>query len=62
MVTARIFIGSVVHYLIVQKVLHGSEILPLERDRMVNGLIALITAQDTTDATDAQNSPEKGGL
>lgn len=48
MVTARIFIGSVVHYLIVQKVLHGSEILPLECDRMVDGLIALITAQDTT--------------
>ena len=48
MVTARVFIGSVVHYLIIQKVLHGSEILPLERDRMVDGLIALITARDQT--------------
>ena len=48
MVTARVFIGSVVHYLIIQQVLHGSEILPLERDRMVDGLISLITAQDST--------------
>lgn len=45
MVTARIFIGSIVHYLLVQKVLHGSEILPLERDRMIDGLIELITAK-----------------
>ena len=47
MVTARVFIGSVVHYLIIQKVLHGSEILPLERDRMVDGLIELITAKES---------------
>ncbi|EDX84061.1 transcriptional regulator, TetR family protein [Synechococcus sp. PCC 7335] len=48
MVTARIFVGSIVHYLLIQNVLHGSEILPLERDRMVNGLVQLITAMDTT--------------
>lgn len=47
MVTARVFVGSVVHYLIIQKVLHGSDILPLERDRMVDGLIELITAKDS---------------
>lgn len=45
MVAARVFVGSVVHYLIIQQVLHGSEILPLERDRMVDGLIAVLTAK-----------------
>jgi AcrR family transcriptional regulator len=41
-ITARFFIGSIVHYSIVQEMLHGREILPLERDRFVNGLIDLI--------------------
>ncbi|MEL6453312.1 MAG: TetR/AcrR family transcriptional regulator [Cyanobacteria bacterium J06623_5] len=45
-VTTRIFVGSIVHYLIIQHVLHGGEILPLERDRMVDGLVHLITASD----------------
>ena len=43
MVAARVFVGSLVHYLIIQKIMHGSDILPLERDRMVNGLILIIT-------------------
>ena len=47
MVTARIFTGSIVHYLIIQKVLHGDEILPLDSDRMIDGLVKLITAKDT---------------
>ncbi|MEO0947850.1 MAG: TetR/AcrR family transcriptional regulator [Cyanobacteria bacterium J06641_5] len=42
-VAARIFAGSLVHYLLVQHVMHGSEIVPLERDRMIDGLIHLIT-------------------
>ncbi|MGB7444178.1 MAG: TetR/AcrR family transcriptional regulator [Coleofasciculaceae cyanobacterium] len=44
MVTARVFVGSLVHYLITQKILHGSEIVPLESDRMIDGLIELIMA------------------
>ncbi len=44
MVAARIFAGSLVHYLIVQNVMNGSDILPLERDRMVEGLVNLVTA------------------
>jgi AcrR family transcriptional regulator len=43
-ITARFFIGSIVHYSIVQEMLHGREILPLERDRFVNGLIDLIVS------------------
>ncbi|MEQ8998930.1 MAG: TetR/AcrR family transcriptional regulator [Coleofasciculus sp. B1-GNL1-01] len=43
-VAARIFTGSLVHYLIIQNILQGGEILPLDRDRMVNGLIQLMAA------------------
>lgn len=41
-VTARFFIGSMVHYGIVQEILHGREILPIDRDRFIDGLIKLI--------------------
>ncbi len=47
-VTARIFAGSIVHYLMVQKILYGDEVLPLERDRMVDGLIGMMTAQQSS--------------
>ena len=39
MVAARMFAGSLVHYLIVQELMHGKDILPLERDRMIDGLV-----------------------
>ena len=41
-VTARFFVGSMVHYGIVQEILHGREILPIDRDRFIDGLIKLI--------------------
>lgn len=44
MVTARIFAGSLVHYLIVQSMLQGADILPLERDRFIDGLVQTILA------------------
>jgi TetR/AcrR family transcriptional regulator, regulator of autoinduction and epiphytic fitness len=44
-VMARCFHGSIVHYIILQEILHGQEILPLERDRFVNGLIDLIVGK-----------------
>lgn len=40
--TARIFVGTLVHYLIVQEMLHGKDILPMERDRLVENLVNLI--------------------
>lgn len=42
--TARIFIGSLVHFLIVQEMLHGKDIVPMERDRLVDNLVNLIVA------------------
>jgi TetR/AcrR family transcriptional regulator, regulator of autoinduction and epiphytic fitness len=40
--TARIFVGALIHFLIVQEMLHGSDILPMERDRLISNLINLI--------------------
>ena len=50
MVAARIFAGAVIHYTITQYVLHGDEILPMERDRLVHGLVqTLVSAGSSTD-------------
>lgn len=40
--TARIFIGSLISFMLIQEVLHGKEIMPMESDRYVNNLIELI--------------------
>jgi TetR/AcrR family transcriptional regulator, regulator of autoinduction and epiphytic fitness len=37
--TGRIFIGALVHYIIVQEMLHGKDIMPMERDRLIRSLI-----------------------
>jgi TetR/AcrR family transcriptional regulator, regulator of autoinduction and epiphytic fitness len=41
--TARIFIGTVVHHKIVQTMLHGADIVPMDRDRLIDSLIQMIT-------------------
>jgi TetR/AcrR family transcriptional regulator, regulator of autoinduction and epiphytic fitness len=37
--TARMFIGTLVHFLIVQEMLHGKDIVPMERDRLIDNLL-----------------------
>ncbi len=44
MVAARVFAGTLVHYLIVQSLMHGDEVLPMDRDRLVDGLVGILTA------------------
>jgi AcrR family transcriptional regulator len=44
MVAARIFAGSLMHFLIVQKLMQGEEILPLNGDRLADGLVAVMMA------------------
>lgn len=39
---ARIFVGSLIHWLMVQEVLHGKEIMPLSAERTIESLIDLI--------------------
>lgn len=50
--TGRIFIGALVHYMIVQEMLHGADIMPMERDRLVKNLIFHICPQESTPAID----------
>ncbi len=45
--TVRIFVGSLVYFIMLQEMLHGKEILPLEPERLVNNLIGLITEKST---------------
>jgi len=40
--TARVMIGTLVYFVILQEMLHGKDILPLENDRLVNALTDLI--------------------
>jgi TetR/AcrR family transcriptional regulator, regulator of autoinduction and epiphytic fitness len=40
--TARIFMGTLVLYIINNEVMHGSEIMPMERNRLVDNLVNLI--------------------
>ncbi len=42
--TARIFIGTLVHYVILQNLLYGNEIVPLKPKCLVNTLTGLIVA------------------
>jgi AcrR family transcriptional regulator len=43
--TARIFMGSLMGFLITQEVLHGKEIIPLEQEVLINSLLSLILSQ-----------------
>ncbi|MEA5619078.1 TetR/AcrR family transcriptional regulator [Cronbergia sp. UHCC 0137] len=44
---ARIFMGTLIHYKITQYMLHGQEILPLDRDRLIDNLVDLLTNHQT---------------
>ncbi len=39
---ARVFIGALVHFMITQEMLHGKDILPMERARLIDSLVYLI--------------------
>ncbi|NJR60665.1 MAG: TetR/AcrR family transcriptional regulator [Cyanobacteria bacterium CRU_2_1] len=53
--TARIFVGAIIHFLIVQEMLHGKDILPMERDRIVSGLIDLIVEGRSQDVFERES-------
>lgn len=44
--TARIFIGSLISYVMTQKILHGQEIIPMNQEVLIDSLIGLITRSD----------------
>lgn len=43
--TVRIFMGTLIYYTMLQELMHGKDIIPLERDRLVTTLTHLITAK-----------------
>jgi AcrR family transcriptional regulator len=45
--TARIFIGSLVYYQLTQDMMHGKEIIPMERDRLIDDLLHLILRSES---------------
>ena len=51
-VAARMFAGSLMHYIIVQEILCGKEILPLSHERMVDGLVDQMIAGMKSSALD----------
>lgn len=45
--TVRVMIGTLIYYVVLQEMLHGKDILPLESDRLVNTLTkAIVRPQD----------------
>lgn len=48
MVAARIFAGSLMHFLIVQKLMTGEKIMPLDGDRLAAGLVVVMLAAGKT--------------
>ncbi|MGD1806594.1 TetR/AcrR family transcriptional regulator [Dapis sp. BLCC M126] len=44
--TARIFVGSLVYFILNQKLLHGIEIMPMKADRYIDNLVTLINRKD----------------
>ena len=47
-IAARMFVGTLMHYVITHEILHGQEILPIEQNRLINGLVDLIIRQKTS--------------
>ncbi len=41
-VAARTFVGTLIHFVILRDVFHGETIVPIERDRLINGLLDLL--------------------
>ena len=46
-VAARTFMGTVIYFFMTQELLHGQDIIPMERDQLINQLIALIMSHHT---------------
>jgi AcrR family transcriptional regulator len=47
--TTRVFLGTLIHFVMVEYMLQAGEILPMERQRLIDCLVDLITCKQTTD-------------
>jgi len=43
--TARIFVGSLIYFILNQEVLHGKEIMPMAAERLIDSLVSLIVGR-----------------
>ncbi len=50
-VAARIYMGTFMHFVMTSEVLHGKDIMPIERDRLIDNLIHLLTSNQSVSAT-----------
>jgi len=55
-VAARIYVGTFMHFVMTSEVLHGKEIMPIERDRIIDNLIHLLTSNQSVPATKHKSS------
>ena len=47
-IAARMFVGTLMHYVITHEILHGQAILPIEQNRLINGLVDLLLTSSTS--------------
>ncbi len=40
--TARIFVGSLIHFMLIQGVLQGNQLMPMESERLIDNLVQMI--------------------
>ena len=45
---ARIFIGSLINHMLAEEIFHGKEVIPLEKERLVNNLVTLVLTTGQT--------------
>lgn len=57
--TTRVFLGAMVHYVMIQYMLQSGDILPLERQRLIDCLVNLITANVKADDDKFSASKQK---
>lgn len=53
--TAQLFIGSLVAYVLAQKILQGEQTIPIERDRIINSLVDLVLTPQNRPVTRSLN-------
>ncbi len=50
-IAARVFIGTLVNHIITQKILHGQEVVEIDRERLIAGLVNLILGSSQPNST-----------
>ncbi len=57
--TTRVFLGALVHYTMIEYMLQSGEIMPMERERLIDCLVKLIIPEQKTDGNQYAGIREK---